>query len=264
MRYSFGVHIAEDPTLAPRPGFDDAAARFALAALNGPYLPWGPGTMRPTGLVAVCNDVVLNRRRRIVELGSGVSTVLLARLLTSQAPTGGFRVAAVEHDPRWAEWVRSQLAREGIGTESSASGTSINTESSASGTSIDTESSASGTSIGTGVTVVHAPLAAHPLAVGGLAWYEPTALETGLDTALRGDPVDLLLVDGPPAWQDGHGLARYPALGALRHRLAPGATVMLDDVERPGEREVLRRWERETGLAFARADTGLAVATFPG
>ncbi len=233
--YSFGVQSSDvqdsDPTAVPRPGFDDAAARFALAALDGPYLPWGAGTMRPAGLVAVCNDVVLNRRRRIVELGSGVSTVLLARLLTRQLPPGGFRVAAVEHDPRWADWVRAQLAREDIGAD---------------------------------VTVVHAPLAAHPLAADDLAWYHPAALEAGLDTALGGDPVDLLLVDGPPAWQDGRGLARYPALGALRHRLAPGATVLLDDVERPGEREVLRRWERETGLAFERADTGLAMATVPG
>ena len=61
--------------------FGDDAARFALGALSGPYLPWGSGTMRPAGLVAVCNDIVLNDRRRIVELGSGISTVLFARLL---------------------------------------------------------------------------------------------------------------------------------------------------------------------------------------
>ena len=59
--------------------FTDAAARYALAALPGPYLPWGSGALRPAGLATVCNDVVLNVRRRVVELGSGVSTVMLAR-----------------------------------------------------------------------------------------------------------------------------------------------------------------------------------------
>ena len=36
----------------------------------------------------------------------------------------------------------------------------------------------------------------------------------------------------------------------------------VDDVERPGEQEVLRRWERETGLDFHRRaeDAGIAVA----
>ena len=96
--------------------FGDAAARFALGALPGPYLPWGSGAMRPAGLVVVCNDIVLNERRRIVELGSGVSTVLLARLL-AQGSTAGARLAAIEHDARWARWVAGQLAREGVGDD---------------------------------------------------------------------------------------------------------------------------------------------------
>ena len=110
--------------------------------------------------------------------------------------------------------------------------------------------------------VVHAPLAPHPHAEPGLSWYDDAALTAGLRAALAGDPIDLLLVDGPPAYAAGHGLARYPALPVLGDRLAPGATVVLDDAERPGEQEVLRRWERETGLDFDRqADrAGVAVA----
>jgi predicted O-methyltransferase YrrM len=209
--------------------FSDEAARDALAALSGPYLPWSAGVMRPAGLVIVCNDIVLNERRRVVELGSGVSTVLLARLLCQRSPLGGFRIAAVEHDARWARWVIEQLDREGTGSD---------------------------------VVVVHAPLAPHPRAVAGLSWYDEAALDRGLRIAMRGDPIDLLLVDGPPAYAAGHGLVRYPALPVLCDWLAPGATVVLDDAERPGEQEVLRQWERETGLDFDRwADrAGVAVA----
>ena len=154
----------------------------ALAALPGPYLPWGSGAMRPAGLVTVCNDIVVNDRRRIVELGSGVSTVLLARLLAQRPPPGGFLMAAVEHDALWARWVREQLDREGIGTD---------------------------------VTIVRAPLVAHPRADRGLRWYDEAALANGLREALRADPIDLLLVDGPPAHAPGLGLARYPALPVL-------------------------------------------------
>jgi len=209
--------------------FSDEAARAALAALPGPYLPWGSGAMRPAGLATVCNDIVLNGRRRVVELGSGISTVLLARLLCQRSPLGGFRMAAVEHDAGWAQWVTEQLDREGTGSD---------------------------------VVVVHAPLAPHPRAERGLSWYDDHALTAGLRIALRGDPIDLLLVDGPPAYATGHGLARYPALPVLRDWLAPGATVVLDDAERPGEQEVVRRWERESGLDFdGLADrAGVAVA----
>jgi Methyltransferase domain len=213
-------------------GFADEIAMHALAMLPGPYLPWSAGTMRPAGLVTVCNDIVLNDRRRIVELGSGISTVLLARLLTQRALPGGFLMAVVEHDDFWAQWVGEQLDREGTGTD---------------------------------LTVVRSALTPHPLAERGLRWYDEAALADGLREALQGDPIDLLVVDGPPAHAIGHGLARYPALPALGDRLAPGATVVLDDAERPGEQEVLRRWERETGLSFDSGAErgGVAVARMP-
>ena len=87
-----------------------------------------------------------------------------------------------------------------------------------------------------------------------------------VDVNLSGDPIDLLLVDGPPAYVDGYGLARYPALPVLAHRLGAGATVILDDVERRGEQQILRHWERETGLRFDRqADrAGIAIARVGG
>ena len=228
---SSDLQRAELPPPPDQPGrqFGDEAAHSALAALSGPYLPWGAAVMRPTGLVAVCNDIVLNRRRRVVELGSGVSTILLVRLLSQHDPRAGFRMVAVEHDAEWAQWVTEQLNREGVGHN---------------------------------VVVIHAPLLAHRLAEPGVPWYDDAAVAAGLDAVLRGDLIDLLLVDGPPAFAAGHGLARYPALPVLVDRLAPGATVVLDDVERPGEQEVLRRWERETGLDFHRRaeDAGIAVA----
>jgi predicted O-methyltransferase YrrM len=167
--------------------------------------------------------------RRVVELGCGVSTVMLARLLHQRPPPSGFVLAGVEHDVGWAEWVTDQLDREGIGA---------------------------------GVSVLRAPLMPHPRAEPGLSWYDQTALTEGLRTALGGDRIDLLLVDGPPAYSSGMGLARYPALPVLLDRLAPGATVVLDDAERAGEQEVLRRWEYETGLVFDRRadEAGVAVA----
>jgi hypothetical protein len=185
--------------------------------------------MRPAGLVAVCNDIVVNERRCVLELGSGVSTILLVRLLSQLDLAGGFRLVAVEHDAGWARWVSDQLDREGIGDNA---------------------------------VVVHAPLVPHVVAEPGVLWYDEMVVAVRLDAVLRGDLVDLLLVDGPPAYAAGQGLARYPALPVLCDRLAPGATVVLDDVERPGEQEVLRRWEDESGLEFHRRaeDTGIAIA----
>jgi ribosomal protein S18 acetylase RimI-like enzyme len=199
------------------------------AAIAGPSLEWGPGSMLPGGIHAICVDVITRHRRRVVELGSGASTVLLARLLTRRAAGQDWRLTAVEHDGDWARRVTEELAREGIGHQA---------------------------------TVVEAPLADHPLAQPGLEWYDEPAMSSGLDRTLDGGLIDLLVVDGPPAFAPGFELARYPALPALRHRLAPGATVVLDDIDRAGEQEVLRRWEDELGPEFQRLTAArVAVAT---
>ncbi|MDO8211723.1 class I SAM-dependent methyltransferase [Conexibacter sp. CPCC 206217] len=180
---------------------------------GGGYLPWSSGAMRPGGLVTICNEIALGGRRRVVELGAGASTVLLARLLREQDT--GATLDAIEHDARWAEWVGKRLAREGLDAVAQ---------------------------------VTLAPLEPHPSAA--LPWYaaEP------LTAALAGTPVDLLIVDGPPAYAPGTGLARYPALPALLPFLAQDAIVVLDDILRVGESEILQRWERETALRFERRE----------
>jgi Methyltransferase domain len=86
------------------------------------------------------------------------------------------------------------------------------------------------------VEVRHAPL--EPIQVAGheQLWYSASALAD-----MEG--IDLLLVDGPPGRTN--KLARYPAVPALRDKLRPGATVMLDDCHRRDEKETLRRWLAE-------------------
>ncbi len=77
-----------------------------------------------------------------------------------------------------------------------------------------------------------------PVTVDGatFSWYDVDGLGDV-------DDVDLMLVDGPPG---GVGpLARYPALHLLRHKLSRTATVVLDDANRPDEKDVLARWEAE-------------------
>jgi predicted O-methyltransferase YrrM len=92
--------------------------------------------------------------------------------------------------------------------------------------------------------IVRAPLERHPLGRDGLPWYA----ERAVGTLPR--RIDVLLVDGPPAFEPGAGLSRYPALPALAERLAPDAVVVLDDIDRPGELEVLKAWEHDTGSRF--------------
>jgi predicted O-methyltransferase YrrM len=175
--------------------------------LNVEPLTWSEGAMTPAGLAAVCAEVTGRQCRRIVECGSGFSTLVLARFLH----TRGGRLVSLEHDQTWATRVRGELAAAGLAEIA---------------------------------RVVLAPLEPHPLTCEGLRWYAQRALRS------LPQRIDLLLVDGPPAFEPEFELSRYPALPVLVERLAPDATVILDDIDRPGERRTLDGWQRGYGFRF--------------
>jgi predicted O-methyltransferase YrrM len=89
--------------------------------------------------------------------------------------------------------------------------------------------------------VALASLEPHPLGRDELHWYALPAMPAR---------IDVLLVDGPPAFEPEIELARYPALPALIDHLAPDAVVVLDDIDRGGEQRILVDWERESDLRF--------------
>jgi predicted O-methyltransferase YrrM len=201
-------------------GWEDAD-REALQVLRplldaGGYLPWTEGALRPAALVAVCNEIALGERSEVVELGSGVSTVVLARLLRER----GGRLTSLEHDPHWARFVDEQLEREELADVA---------------------------------TLIQAPVEPHEAALDGAAWYSESAV------AAIPSEIELLLVDGPPAGE-GAERSRYPALPALASRLASSAVVVLDDAARPGEQDVLGRWQEAGDWRFGVHEAiGIAV-----
>lgn len=93
-----------------------------------------------------------------------------------------------------------------------------------------------------------------PLRPGPDGWYAADGV------AQLPGRVDLLIVDGPPADRRELAQARHPALARFDPRLGPDAVVVLDDISRAGEQEVLARWEAETAWRFQRLDDeGIAV-----
>lgn len=90
---------------------EDLYAFNMLAPLSTRYIPWSGGSIRPSALVYILNDLSINRRQRVLELGGGVSTLFIARLLRQK----GGHLTAVEQDEEWAGWLRTQLEYEGLG-----------------------------------------------------------------------------------------------------------------------------------------------------
>ncbi len=83
----------------------------------------------------------------------------------------------------------------------------------------------------TNVEVLSAPLREF----GEFDWYDAP------HTALP-DHFEFVICDGPPGNTRG---GRYGLFPVLRNCLTPTAVILLDDLERPGEAEVLQRWKNE-------------------
>jgi predicted O-methyltransferase YrrM len=87
------------------------------------------------------------------------------------------------------------------------------------------------------VTVVTTPLIPVNTGTESGLWYG-TEYER-----LITDPIDVVLVDGPPGSVGPR--ARYPAIPVLKSRLAPECWVLLDDGDRPDERAIAHAWRSE-------------------
>jgi len=189
----------------------DIQAIQVLAPLSSGYLPWSQAAMRPSAIVAVLNDIVINNRSYVVECGGGISSFYIARLLRER----GGHLYTIEHDAEWAKILQQALDAEHLADYA---------------------------------TVVYAPLTVSLHSLNGNLWYDEEKLRCLVD----GRHIDLLVVDGPPAYGKELRYARYPAVPFFKGSLADDYTVILDDINRQGEQEILQKWEQELGIIFHR------------
>ena len=177
--------------------------------------------VHPSTLAWVINDLRINRRQHIVELGAGLSTQLIAKCLQKSYPSGIVPVfVSVEEDKDWIAYLRQLLNKDGLGEY---------------------------------VTFVHAPRT--PIAQG--SWYR----QDTLDEALSNKGVDLLLIDGPSIRQPAQREDRLAAVDYFLPRMADTYTLFVDDAERPAERKLLKMWSERTQVEFETMNAYLGVIT---
>lgn len=101
------------------------------------------------------------------------------------------------------------------------------------------------------VTVIHAPLRA----CGSTPWYDRAVFER-----LRGEAIDMLIVDGPPD-PKGKGTRRHAYL-QLRDRLSQRAIIFVDDTDRLSERGMVDEWLEDPRLCLKRDGGSYVVLVY--
>lgn len=204
----------------------DILAMHYLKPIFDDYLPWNSYAIRPSGLVKIINEITINNRTGILECGGGISTIYIAKILQKS----GGHLYTIEHDADWVKFLKKLLAQHDLTPY---------------------------------VSIVTAPLEDCPFSVDrsdrySHRWY---SLDT-LKNALNNVKIDLLIVDGPPAYTKKTMYDRYPAVPFFQQYFASDYAIILDDIGRSGEKTITARWQNELGINFRRypIQGGIAIA----
>lgn len=198
----------------------EALALVKLSSLNTGYVPWTSSSMRPEAVVHILNEIVVNNKRQILELGMGVTTTCIAALIK-----GGFdtHLLSVDHDIAWIEICQKQLQSRNLASPNHS--------------------------------LIHAPIIEDASFGYSAPWYDIRPI-----LSIPGFSPDLLIIDGPPAWKKEIEHARIPAFMALARRLSGNATVFIDDFTRVGEAILLDMFESDPEWVLIAKDEGANVA----
>ena len=175
---------------------------LSLLKFSAPVPPTRSWAASPDLLLTLAQLVRTHNPKLVVELGSGVSTLVVAK-------AGAKKVISIDNSAEFADKTQEILREHKV----------------------------------RGVQIRVAELKAH---ISGVDWY---------DTAVIKDlkRIDLLIVDGPPGSKNPQ--ARMPARAEFIAKLSPKAVVVIDDVNREGERKLAE--------AFAKALPNHILTIYP-
>lgn len=83
----------------------DTIAYEQINSIINCYLPFSSSAIRPAGLKLILNDIIVNNRKVIFEIGSGISTVLL-EALTRHYP---IKIYSLDHSKNWQDIVKKMI-----------------------------------------------------------------------------------------------------------------------------------------------------------
>jgi precorrin-6B methylase 2 len=79
-------------------------AQITAALVSKKYIPITEYSLRPYTIAHILNDIIINKRKTIIEFGSGSSTVFIASLIEKNNLNA--KLYSVDHDKNWLDLLR--------------------------------------------------------------------------------------------------------------------------------------------------------------
>lgn len=181
------------------------------------YIPFFGMSLSPTSLVRILNEIVINNRKNIVEFGSGISTIYMAKL--SKINNLNLNIYSVDENSNWIRKVHHILVKENLDDA---------------------------------VAFIYSPLKFYN---ENIKWYDSLVL----DYYFKNDyNCDMVLIDAPKASEKEDEEIRYWALPYMFNRLNYDHVIFLDDANREGEKNIIKKWSEEFNINFV-IENNLAI-----
>ncbi|MFV9484353.1 hypothetical protein ACNI3T_10955, partial [Christiangramia sp. ASW11-125] len=174
------------------------------------FIPFSSWAISPNAILHILNDIVINRRKAIIEFGAGSSTFYIAKLIDSLQLETTFY--SIESDPEWSKELVRQLKI---------------------------------LKLDHCVTIITTPIVEAPSNLslkGQKTWYDIEIINSYLEKEIK---FDLVIVDGPVGAST--PFSRYSAIPFLKNSLKSHFSVFLDDVNRNDEKVIIEEWNNILG-----------------
>jgi predicted O-methyltransferase YrrM len=188
---------------------DILAINYLQSLLKNSYLPITSSSISPSNLVYIMNDIVLNKRHNILEFGSGISTILIGRLISQNKLNSN--IVSIEHDSDWVNFIQEYIDNENLSNF---------------------------------INLIYSPL--------NNGFYN-------LNPMLLNQKFDMVIIDGPPAYEIDKQEARYPTFPFIKDKLNENSIVFIDDADRDGEKNIIKKWENEFNIKFDIIENSFAI-----
>lgn len=168
---------------------------------QGSYLPFTTSSLKFRFLVCLANDIVVNGRKSVLEFGSGISTIIIARLIKMNNLS--CTIITVDESAEWQEIIRKILKEENLLHY---------------------------------VNFICAPTVKSTDIDLSFEYNNAVVFE-----AIGNTKFDLVLSDGPSAWQKTNIMSRASNLKFIKGNMADNFSIFVDNSDRPGEKELAAR-----------------------
>lgn len=171
------------------------------------YLAFTPFSLNPYTIVHILNEILLNNKKQIVEFGSGISTIIIARFI--QINNLDINFLSIDNNSQWSRFIKKEMCRYGCEKF-------VNLE----------------------VGEIAELTQPYDEEYNSKSWYNLTKVKKSIGNLQK--EIDLVIVDGPSTGFSEY--ARYPTIPIIKDYLSSNVTIFLDDTRRSGEKEILTKW----------------------